>query len=65
MNPIEKKKQLSNAHKQKLCELAKKIKNLNKKYIVDKIHKLIVKAFKLNVNHHIKTSRNHNLFQVY
>jgi len=29
MNPIEKKKKLSSAHKQKLCELAKKIKNLN------------------------------------
>jgi hypothetical protein len=25
------------------------------------VHKLIVKEFKLNVNRHIKTSRNHNL----
>jgi hypothetical protein len=45
-----KKTQLSNVDKQKICELAKKqkkTKNLNKKNLVDKIHKLIVKELKL------------------
>ncbi len=31
---------------------------------IDKIHKLIVKELKLNVNCHIKTCKNHNLLQV-
>jgi hypothetical protein len=34
-----------------------------KKLIVNKIHRLIVKEFKLNVNCYIKTSKNHNLPQ--
>jgi hypothetical protein len=34
-----------------------------KNKIVNKIHKLIVKEFKLNVNCYIKTSKNHNLPQ--
>jgi hypothetical protein len=44
--------------------LLKKQKILIKKNLIDKIHKLIVKEIKLNVNRHIKTNRNHNLFQV-
>jgi hypothetical protein len=40
------------------------LKNLVKKNLVDKIHKLIVKKLKLNVNCHIKIGRNHNFFQV-
>ncbi len=66
MNPIEKgkKKQLFNADKQKKCELAKKTSNLNFKNLVDKMRKLIIKKLKLNVNHHIKRGRNHNLLQV-
>jgi hypothetical protein len=48
-----------------ICELAKnEIKKKQKKQLVDKIHKLIVKELKLNINCHIKTSKNHNLFQV-
>jgi len=66
MNRVEEKgKQLPNADKQKICKLAKKAKkNLNLKNIVDKIHKLIVKKLKFNVNRHIKISKNHNLLQV-
>ncbi len=60
----EKTKQLINVHKQKICELVKKIKSFNFKNLVDKIHKLIVKKLKLNVNHRIKTGKNHNLLQV-
>jgi hypothetical protein len=44
-----KKKQLYSANKQKICELAKKTKKINFKNLVDKIHKLVVKDFKLNV----------------
>jgi hypothetical protein len=55
-----KKKKLSNVDKQKICKLAKKAKNNNKNNLVDKIQKLIVKELKLNVNCHIKISRNHN-----
>jgi hypothetical protein len=40
--------------KKKICELAKKTKNNNWKNLIEKIHKLIVKELKLNVNHHIK-----------
>jgi hypothetical protein len=40
-------------------ERKKSLKNL-----IDKIHKLIVKELKLNVNHHIKKNRNHDLLQV-
>jgi hypothetical protein len=35
----------------------KKILNFNLKNLVDKIHKLIIKKLKLNVNHHIKTGK--------
>jgi hypothetical protein len=45
MNPVgkKKKKQVSNANKQKMCELVKKErKNLIKKNLFDKIHKLII-----------------------
>jgi hypothetical protein len=46
MNPVEKKKKkkttLSNANKQKMCELVKKAKKLNLKNLVGKIHKPIV-----------------------
>ncbi len=41
--------------------LLRKQKKFKKKNLIDKIHKLIVKEFKLTVNCHIKTSRNHNL----
>ncbi len=65
MNLVQKKKkQLSNANKQKICKLAKKTKKFNENNLVDKTHKLIVKEPKLNVDCHIKTCRNHNLLQV-
>jgi hypothetical protein len=61
MNPIEgkRKKIKSNANKIKCVNLINKQKNL-----INKIHMLIVKKLKLNVNHHIRKSRNHNRFQV-
>ncbi len=40
----------------------KQKKKIKKK--IDKINSLIIKKFKLNVNRHIKTSRNHNLLQI-
>jgi hypothetical protein len=58
MNPIEnqiKKQQLFIANKQKICKLA----NFNLKNIIDKIHK----ELKLNIDHHIKTRKNHNIFK--
>ncbi len=65
MNLVEeKKKQFFSAYKQKTCKLAKKVENPNFKKLVDKIHKLIVKKLKLNVNCHIKIGRNHNHFEV-
>jgi hypothetical protein len=66
MNLVEMKRkiQLFGANEQKMCELAKKAKNLNCKNLVHKIHKLIIKELKLNVNHNIKISKNHNLLQV-
>jgi hypothetical protein len=66
MNLVEgkRKKQLFGADEQKMCELAKKAENLNYKNLVDKIHKLIFKELKLNVNHNVKTGKNHNLLQV-
>jgi hypothetical protein len=42
----------------------KKTKKVNKKNLVNKLHKLIVKKLKFNVNCHIRTCRNHNLFQI-
>jgi hypothetical protein len=55
MNLIEeKKKQLSHVKKQKICKLAKKVESFNKNNIIDKIHNLIVKELKLNVNCYIK-----------
>jgi hypothetical protein len=65
MNPIEKKKKTTfwlNKQK-KLCE-AMKARKLTLKNLFDKIHKLIVKELKLNINDHIKRDRTHNLFQV-
>jgi hypothetical protein len=60
-----KEQQLSSATKQKICELAtKEKKSYLKIYIINKIHKLIVKELKLNVNWHIKTSKNYNLLQI-
>jgi hypothetical protein len=47
-----------------MCELAKKTKKLNRKNLVDKIQKLIVKELELNVNHNIKIVKNHNILQV-
>jgi hypothetical protein len=35
-------------------KLVKKVEFFNQKYLIDKIHKLIVKELKLNVNCHIK-----------
>ncbi len=60
------KKQLSTANKpkkkrRKECELAKKTKKFNSKSLVDTTQKLIIKKLKLNVNHHIKIRKNHNL----
>jgi hypothetical protein len=59
MNLVEKKDK--HAYKQKKCNLAKKIRNLNFKKIVNKILKLIVKELKFNVNCQIKIGRNHNI----
>jgi hypothetical protein len=64
MNPIEKKiffflckQKKKNAN----CHESKKI--LIKK-IIDKIHKLIFKKLKLNVNRCIKIGKNHDLLQI-
>ncbi len=43
------------------ANLPRKQKILNKKNLVHKIHKVIVKELKLNVKHNIKIGRNHNL----
>ncbi len=59
----EKKKQSFCTYKQKICKLAKKVGNFNKKTLVDKMDKLIDKELKPNVNCHIKIGRNHNIFQ--
>jgi hypothetical protein len=66
MNLVEgkRKKQLFGVAEQKMCEFAKKAENLSYKNLVDKIHKLIFKELKLNVNHNIKIGKNHNLLQV-
>ncbi len=64
MNQVErKKKQLFNANKPKICELAKKINKFFYKNLVNKMHKLIIKELKLNVNHHIKTCRITTFFE--
>jgi hypothetical protein len=67
MNLIEMKRKNDNFLVQtskKICELVKKAKKINSKNLVGKIHKLIIEKLKLNVNHHIKTCKNHNLLQV-
>jgi hypothetical protein len=54
MNLVEewkKKKQLSNVDKQKICKLAKKIESFNLKFLIDKIHKLIVEELKCKSSH--------------
>jgi hypothetical protein len=63
MNLVEKekeKKQLSNATSKRCANLPKKPKNFKKK---KKIHKLIIKEIKLNVNHYIKTDKNYDLLK--
>jgi hypothetical protein len=54
MNLVEEKiknNNLSNANKQENVNLPRKQKILIKKNLVDKIHKLIIKELKLNVNY--------------
>jgi hypothetical protein len=51
--------QLFIVDKQKICELANKIENLNLKNLIDKIHK----DLKLNIDCHINACRNHNFFK--
>ncbi len=63
-SPREKKKQFFIANKQKIYKLVKKTKKINLKNLVDKIHKLIVKELKLNINCHIKIDQNHNLLPI-
>jgi len=48
------KKKLSNTNKQKIYKLVKKTENFNQKNLIDKIHTLIDKGFKFNINCHIK-----------
>jgi hypothetical protein len=48
----------------KKVNLPRKQKKLIKKDLIDKIHKLIVKELKFNINCHIQTRKNHNLFQI-
>jgi len=67
MNQVEEKKYITIffiAYKGNICELIQKTKILNLKNLVDKMHKITVKELKFNVNHHIKTCKNHNLVQV-
>jgi hypothetical protein len=66
MNLVEEKRKnnFSNANKQMISELSKKINKFNFKNLLDKMHKLIVKKLKLNVNCHMKISRNHNFLQI-
>jgi hypothetical protein len=56
-----KRQQLFVLTNKKSAILPRNQKILIKKKIVDKIHKLIVKELKFNVNCHIKIGRNHNL----
>jgi hypothetical protein len=49
---------------QKNMNLPRKQKILIKKNLIDKIHKLIVKELKFNINHHNQTRQNHNLLQI-
>ncbi len=63
-SPRETKKQFSNANKQKIYELVKKAENFNLKNLIDKIHKLIVKELKLDINCQIKIDKNHNLLPI-
>jgi hypothetical protein len=66
MNLVEEKRKnnFSNANKQMISELSKKINKFNFKNLLDKMHKLIVKKLKLKVNCHMKISRNHNFLQI-
>jgi hypothetical protein len=51
MNPVgKKKKQLFSANKQNICKIAKTKEIFNLKNLGDKIHKLIIKEVKLNIN---------------
>jgi hypothetical protein len=63
MNPIEEKRKINKF----LMQMSEK-ENVNlprkqKILIINKIHKLTIKEFKLNVNCYIKTRKNHNLPQ--
>jgi hypothetical protein len=54
MNLVEEKRKnnnLSSANKQQNMNLPRKQKNLIRKILVEKIHQLIIKELKLNVNH--------------
>jgi hypothetical protein len=54
MNLVEEKRKnnnLSSAKKQQNMNLPRKQKNLIRKNLVEKIHQLIIKELKLNVNH--------------
>jgi hypothetical protein len=54
MNLVEEKRKnnnLSSANKQQNMNLPRKQKNLIRKNLVEKIHQLIIKELKLNVNH--------------
>jgi hypothetical protein len=66
MNLVREKRKnnIFSANKQKKSEFTKEKKKLLKKHLIDKIHKLIVKELKFNINHHIQTRKNHNLIQI-
>jgi hypothetical protein len=66
MNPVEetRKNNFLMPTSKRYENLLKKAKNFNLKNLVDKMHKLIIKELKLNLNYHIKTCRNHNLLQI-
>jgi hypothetical protein len=54
MNLVQEKRKnnnLSSANKQQNMNLPRKQKNLIRKNLVEKIHQLIIKELKLNVNH--------------
>ncbi len=63
MNPIEDKIKLNNFVMQTNIKKTVNLPRKQKILIVNKINKLIVKEYKLNVNFYIKTNKNHNLSQ--
>jgi hypothetical protein len=67
MNLVEEKRKNNNFLVQtnkRYVTLLKKFKKFKLKNLFDKIHKLIVKELKFNVNYHIKIGKHHNLLQV-